>query len=122
MKELIAFILLLILGIIAHLFLPWWSIAIVAFLVGLGFIESTSRALVIGFLAVFVLWGAKALISSYQNDFILVNRMAQLLPFKNGLLTILVTAVLGGIIGMLSTLSGYFLQTISGGSKRRRFR
>ncbi|MEZ4915780.1 MAG: hypothetical protein R2836_02200 [Chitinophagales bacterium] len=122
MKEIIAFIILIVLGIIAHLFLPWWSVAIVAFLVGLGFIESTSRALLIGFLGVFILWGAKALISSYQNDFILVNRMAELLPFKNGILTILVTAILGGIIGMLSTLSGYFLQTIGNSGKRKRFK
>lgn len=122
MKEIIAFIILIVLGIIVHLFLPWWSIAIVAFLVGLGFIESTSRALIIGFLSVFILWGAKALISSYQNDFVLVNRMAELLPFKNGILTILVTAILGGLIGMLSTASGYFLQTIGNSNKRKRFR
>ena len=119
MKVLFAFILILILGLIAHLFLPWWVIAIVCFLIGLAFIDKTKHALFIGFFAVFTLWGIRAFVSSYQNDFVLINRMSELLPIHNTWLIILLTALLGGLIGMMSTLSGYYLQTINNKPKRK---
>lgn len=112
MKVLIAFIAAIILGVVAHLFLPWWTIAIVCFLIGLAFIEKTSHAILVGFVSVFLIWGLAALFKSYQNDFVLLNRMSDVLPFQYPLVTLIVTAVLGGIIGMFSTLSGYYLQTI----------
>ena len=119
MKVLFAFILILILGLIAHLFLPWWVIAIVCFLIGLAFIYKTKHALFIGFFAVFTLWGIRAFVSSYQNDFVLINRMSELLPIHNTWLIILLTALLGGLIGMMSTLSVYYLQTINNKPKRK---
>ena len=119
MKVVFAFVLIIVLGFIAQLFLPWWLIAIVCFVVGLSFIDKTSQALSTGFFAVFLLWGLTALLKSYQNDFILVDRMGELLSLNSSWLVLLITALLGGIIGMLSTLSGYFLQTINDKPKRK---
>lgn len=119
MKVLFAFILIIILGFVTQLFLPWWVIAIVCFLIGLTFVEKTKYALFTGFFAVFTLWGLTALLTSYQNDFILINRMSELLPVHNAWLIMLLTAVMGGLIGMLSTLSGYYLQTINNKPKRK---
>jgi membrane-bound ClpP family serine protease len=119
MKILFAFVLIIVLGFIAQLFLPWWIIAIVCFLIGLTFIEKTKYALLAGFFGVFVLWGLTALVKTAQNDFILINRMSELLPIHNTWLLMLATAVLGGLIGLMSTLSGYFLQTINNKPKRK---
>ena len=119
MKVIFAFVLIILLGFIAHLFLPWWIIAIICFLVGLTFMDKTKYAVLTGFFSVFALWGITALVKSIQNEFILINRMSELLPIHNTWLIILVTATLGGLIGLLSTTSGYFLQTINEKPKRK---
>jgi hypothetical protein len=39
--------------------------------------------------------------------------MGKLLEVPSPYLVIVITSILGGLIGMLSTLSGYYLQTIN---------
>ncbi|MFT4970445.1 MAG: hypothetical protein ACI9O4_002203 [Chitinophagales bacterium] len=47
--------------------------------------------------------------------------MSEVLPLHNPWLLLLVTAGLGGIIGMLSALSGVFLQTINEKPIRKKY-
>ncbi|MFT5071516.1 MAG: hypothetical protein ACI8V8_001484 [Chitinophagales bacterium] len=121
MKAVFALILMIVFGAIASLFLPWWTIAVVCFVIGLTFLDKGTEAALIGFVSVFLVWGAFALIKSFQNDFIMLNRMSEVLPLHNPWLLLLVTAGLGGIIGMLSALSGVFLQTINEKPIRKKY-
>lgn len=121
MKTIFSLILMLILGIIVSLFLPWWSIALVCFAVAMSCLDNTRDAALAGFFSVFILWGFVALFKSYQNDFILLTRMAELLPIHNELLLILSTAFLGGVIGMMSSLSGVFLQSINKKPRKEKY-
>lgn len=119
MKEIFAFIAILILGLLAQIFIPiWWIIAPVCFLIGLAFIEETKDAVIIGFISVFILWGVFALLKSVQNDFILLNRMSELLPGNSKAVILFTTALIGGLIGLFSTTSGYFLKTFNAQKKR----
>lgn len=119
MKAIFAFVSIIILGFIAQLFLPWWVITIICFALGVTFIDKTLQAFTVGFFSVFLLWSALALVKSYQNDFILLNRMSEVLPLHNPGLLLLATGAIGGLIGMLSTASGYFLQTINDKPRRK---
>lgn len=119
MKALFAALLIIVLGFTAHLFLPWWIIALICFLIGLSFIDSAWQAFFIGFSMVFLLWFITAAVKSYQNDFILINRMAELLPIHNTWVIMIITGLIGGLVGGLSTLTGYFLQSINEKKKRR---
>lgn len=119
MKVMFGFVLIIVLGLIAQLVLPWWIIAIVGFLVGLTFMDKASYAVITGFFAVFTLWGLVALLKSYQNNFVLIDRMSELLPIHNVGLLLFVTALIGGLVGLLSTLSGYYLQVINEKPKRK---
>ncbi len=121
MKTIFSLILMLILGIIVSLFLPWWSIALVCFAVAMSCLDNTRDAALAGFFSVFILWGFVALFKSYQNDFILLTRMAELLSIHNELLLILSTAFLGGVIGMMSSLSGVFLQSINKKPRKEKY-
>jgi hypothetical protein len=121
MKTIFALIFMLILGTIVSLFLPWWTIAIVCFGVAMYYLDNSSEAALAGFFSVFILWGFVALIKSYQNDFILLTRMAELLPLHNEPLIIISTAFLGGIIGMLSSMSGVFLQSINKKPRKEKY-
>lgn len=119
MKALVAFLLMVVLSIVATLFLPWWIIVPICFLAGMTFTDSAWQAFFIGFLSIFLVWGITATISSYHNDFILLKRMGEIFKAPSGFLLLLGTAILGGLVGSLSSLSGYFLQTINDKPKGR---
>jgi len=121
MKTIFALIFMLILGTTVSLFLPWWTIAVVCFIVAMFCLDNSRDAAIAGFFSVFILWGLVALFKSYQNDFILLSRMAELLPIHDELLLILSTAFLGGIIGMLGSLSGVFLRCLNKKPRKEKY-
>lgn len=114
MRTIFSIILIVILALLVHLYLPfWWLFSLVAFFISFAFGENTWKSFLVGFFGIFLLWISLTTINSINNDFILVNRMSHLLPFKNAILTILATATIGGLVGGLSSLSGYYLKTIN---------
>lgn len=111
MRFIISLILTALTGYVLGIFLDWWSIALAAFLVALAFPQSPGKAFLSGFLAVFLLWGGMALAMDLRNDHILSGRMAQvILKSDSSTIMILITALLGGIVGALSALSASMLR------------
>jgi len=100
------------LGAALALVLPWWSVAIAAFLVAIPFTGKGLSAFGSGFAAIGLLWGGYALAIGLQTDFILSAKMAQLFKVGSPLLLVALTAALGGLIGGLSSLTGYYLKAL----------
>lgn len=108
-------------SLLAQLVLPWWSLAIVAFAVcfwrgpaSRGPASRSSKpalAFWYGFAGVALVWLAYALLIHVRTDSIFTGRMSQLL-FKADApaLLMLATAVLGGLVGGLAGLAGYFVR------------
>jgi hypothetical protein len=114
MKTIFSITLIAVLALLVHLYLPyWWLISIVAFLISFAFGENTWKAFLTGFFGIFFLWVTLTTMSSIHNDFILVERMSNILPFKNAIFTMLATAIIGGLVGGFSSLSGYYLKTMN---------
>ncbi|TDX02260.1 hypothetical protein [Dinghuibacter silviterrae] len=110
MKFLISFILILLLSLGAQIYLPFWSVAIVAFVVSALIPQTPWKALLCGFAAVFVLWAGLALYLDEANDHLLANRISLLvLKMSSPLLLIAVTGFVGGLVGAMGALSGSFL-------------
>lgn len=99
------------LGYMLGIFLDWWSVAIAAFVIALLYPQSPGKAFTSGFLAIFLLWGILATVMDVRNDHILATRMADLiLKSPSPGIMILITAVLGGVVGALSALSAAMLR------------
>lgn len=96
----------IILAFILNLFLPWWSIAIPGLLFGYSFRKKIAGSFGWGFLALFLLWGAQALYIHIANDGILSTRIAEMLGVGSPYLVVLITAVLGGLVSGLATMTG----------------
>lgn len=112
MKAFPRFILIVILSYLGGLFLPWWSVAIAAFLVSVTIPLPPARAFFNGFLAVFLLWLALAFFMDVRNDHIMANRMSELiLQVRNPILIGVVSSLIGGITGGLGSLCGSLLQS-----------
>lgn len=112
MKPTITTILILLLSFCACLYFPWWTIAIVAFIVSALIPQRPWVSFLSGFIALFLLWGGLSVWISSNNDHILAHRVSKLiLPVDSPVLLILLTAVIGGLIAGLGSLTGSFLHT-----------
>ena len=111
MKFFIALILIALLSFAACLYLPWWSIAVVAFLVTVFIPVKPAAAFFAGFTAVFILWlGLSAWISS-ANEHVLAHKVSMLiLKMDNVGLLIFATALIGALVAGFAALTGSFVR------------
>lgn len=107
----IQIVLIAIVGLLVQLVLPWWSLAIVAFAVCFWRGSGAGRAFWYGFAGVALVWISYVLLVHLRTDGIFTGRMGQLL-FKADApaLLMLATAVLGGLVGGLAGMAGYFVR------------
>jgi hypothetical protein len=111
MKFIIALLLTAMLSYISGIYFPWWAIAIAAFLVGLLIPQRPGKAFLAGLLGVFMLWVTLAWWIDIKNSGILAARMSQLLPLGGSrVLLILVTGLVGSLVGGFAALSGSYLR------------
>jgi hypothetical protein len=111
MKFFFSFILTILLSFAACLFLPWWSIAIAAFVVAALIPQKPFKAFLTGFIALFLLWGGLSFWMSNNNDHILAHKISQLiLKMDNPMLLILATALIGALVAGLAALAGSYLR------------
>jgi hypothetical protein len=101
MKFIIAIIASAILAFGLTLFLPWWIVVLACLLVTLLLKVKLKLAFLMGFLAIFFLWGIQSFIIDNQNESILSARIGELFQGLSSFLIILLTAVVGGIFGGL---------------------
>lgn len=92
--------------------LPWWVACIGAF-AGALFLGSTSaKAFWSGFAGLGLAWLALALLKSFPNDHILAGRVAQLFHLPHWSLVLVVTILIGGLVGGMSALSGLMVKRV----------
>jgi hypothetical protein len=114
MKFAVTIVLTMLLGYVTYVFndtIPWWGIAIGAFLAGLAVPQKAWHSWLAGFTGMVLLWGILAAYINEANKGLLAARMAQILPFDgNTNLLLLATALVGGLVGGFSALSGNYLR------------
>ena len=111
MKFILSILLIAVLSFIAGLFLPWWSIAIAAFLVSVLIPQRLVSAFLSGLIGVFILWAILAFWIDLKNNSILTHKVSEL--FKLGgssFLLILVRAFIGGLVGGFASMAGSSLR------------
>ncbi len=111
MKLIVAIILTALLAFVGGLYLPWWSVAIAAFLAALLIPLRSGKAFLSGFLGVFILWALLAWRIDMNNEGILSKKVAEIFHLGgSSFLLILVTAFIGALVGGIAAMSGSFLR------------
>jgi hypothetical protein len=111
MKPAITTFLTILLSFCACLYLPWWSIAIVAFVVSVLIPQRPMVSFFSGFIALFLLWGILSFWISFNNDHILAHRVSLLiLKVDSPLLLILISALIGALVAGFAALSASFIR------------
>lgn len=93
------------------LFLPWYSIAVVAAVIMFCIPIKNAKAFLCGFFAIFLLWTFQTFAINANNNNILSIKLASLIlktPSPN--LLIIATGVIGGLVGGFAALTGNSLR------------
>ena len=104
MRFAVQILVIVVLGFFLELFFPWWTVAIAAFCGGV--LVHTRMNFLGGFIAVGLLWLAKALIADLSSDSDLTERVAAIFMLHSKALLLLVTVLLGGIVGGFAAMTG----------------
>ena len=92
-------------------FSPWWMICLILGVSG-WFSVNTKDAILSGFGVAGISWGIKLGIGYLSGGAILFNRVAEMMNLGSSFNLIIVSFILAGILGVLSSLSGYQLKGI----------
>ena len=96
---------------LAQVVLPWWSLALVAFAVGLALAPTGRAGFWAGFGGAGLSWLLPAAWLAYQNEGLLAHRMAQLLPLGgSATILVVVAGLIAGLVGGLAGLAGAWLR------------
>lgn len=111
MKFFVSLLLTALLSFAACLYLPWWSIAIAAFIIAALIPQSAVKSFLTGFTALFLLWGALSFWISNNNEHLLAHKVSiVLLKMDNPWVLIFATAIIGALVAGFGALSGSFLR------------
>lgn len=106
-KNLLNFIVTIVLAGLLGLVLPWWAVMLAGLTTGMFIPLKKAAVFFIPFGAVLVLWTVYAFTLSSANDFILAKKIAELLMLDgNPFLLVLVSGIIGGIAAGLSGVLG----------------
>lgn len=106
MKVILSTFLIAILGYVAAMLLPWWSLVLVALGIGLAMNLNSFPSFIAGFLGGAILWGVVAATINAGNDGLLASQMGELLGGLSGMGLVLATALIAGLLGGMGSLTG----------------
>lgn len=103
---LIQFISILVLSVILQFFFPWWIFVVTAAIISVCF-KHQLKSFLAGFLAIGLSWFVAAYyLSSGESGQLLASKMGALFGDLSGFTLVLVTALLGALLGGLAAWTG----------------
>lgn len=106
MKFFLAILLTALASILLQFVLPWWSLALAAFFIGIAIKQSAFLAFLSGLLGTAIIWWGYAWIIDTQTASLLSQKIALLLQIGSPVALLFVGGVLAGIVGGFAAASG----------------
>lgn len=98
--------------VVLPLFLPWWSVAIVALIFGY-FAPNARKAFSLASTILALVWGIWAQIYNLANAGLLAGKIGALFGGISAIQLVIITAALGGLIGGLFGYLGYSFRQVT---------
>src|SRR5688500_991070 len=98
------------------MYLPWWIVALAPFLVSALIAQKPLAAFLSGFIGLFVLWLFLTISINSANGGVLAPKISQIMGLgESGTMLILITSVVGAIVGGLGALTAsLFIRMLPG--------
>jgi hypothetical protein len=111
MKFIVSVLLTALLAYAFSLYLPWWCIALAAFITAIAIHQKPGKAFLSGAIGLFLLWGIQSAMLNAQNSGLLASKISHMFTQNNNAyLIIIIAAVVAFLVGGLAALSGSYLR------------
>lgn len=87
-------------------YLPWWGACIIAFVVSFVLEQKEGTSFLAGWIGVMLCWGISSFMINLSNEGVLAGKIGMLFGGLSAGALVLLTAVLGGLLGGLASWSG----------------
>lgn len=112
-KYVLSIIVTALLAFVSGLYMPWWGIAVAAFLVSAAIPQRPAFSFLSGFLGVFLLWEVLAWWIDNKNNGILSQKVSSLFGMGSStVLLIVITSILGALVAGFAALAGSYLRRL----------
>jgi hypothetical protein len=107
MKKFIYSLILVVVGALVGIYLPWYAMGVAFGLIAFALNMPLKSSFLTGFIAGFLLWVISAIWLDLQHPSTLPSRMAQVFPLKGNVFALFIlTGVLGGLFSGIWTWAG----------------
>ncbi len=89
----------------------WWLAALDSFIASFFFSKSAQSAFLSGFLAVALVWLGQLFFINFQNESLLLNKIADIIRLSPNLIMV-IAVLIGGLSGGVGALCAYNLKAI----------
>ena len=97
----------------AESFAPWWSVAVVCFLMGALLPSDTAwNAFFSGFFGIGILWTVFAWMINHETGAILTKKIAGLFHLSNPMAMVFLAGLVGALVGGFAALSGNYFRKL----------
>ena len=110
MKFFVSILITALLAFACGLYLPWWSVAVAAFIVSSLIYQPPGRAFATGFCAILLLWFGLLLKINAANEDILANKVSLVIGMGGPFVLVIISCAIGAITGGLGALTGSCLR------------
>lgn len=111
MKFIVSIVLVALLSVAVCLYLPWWSIAVIAFVIAAAIPQKPGRSFLTGFTAIFLLWGSLAWYLSSNNAHLLAHKVSLIIiKIDSPALLIFASALIGALVAGFASLAGSYIR------------
>lgn len=112
-KYILSILVTALLAFVSGLYMPWWGIAVAAFLVSAAIPQRPAFSFLSGFLGVFLLWEVLAWWIDNKNNGILSQKVSSLFRLGgSSVLLIVITSVIGALVAGFAALAGSYLRRL----------
>ena len=113
LKYILSILVTALLAFVSGLYMPWWGIALAAFLVSAAIPQKPAFSFLSGFLGVFLLWEVLAWWIDNKNSGILSQKMAYIFGLGgSSLLLIVITSLIGALVAGSAALAGSYFRRL----------
>lgn len=106
MKLILRLLLIVIATYLISFYLPWWSVFLIAFVIGFFIPGGNFNVFISGFLGAGLLWMIYAWYLDIKTNSILSEKVVLLFPFNDKILLIITAGIIGALSGGFGALTG----------------
>ena len=108
----VLFLLIAFFSFLLQLFLPWWSMAIVSFVISFLLGKKSLHVFFAAFFACGMVWLLMAFYTHFTKGDLMTNRIAELLFLHGSLMLYIGSFFIAAIVGGFAGLTGFYLKEI----------